>query len=61
MKFFNVYGPHEAPKGRMASMIWQAYDQIIRTGEVMLFCSTDPAYLDGEQQRDFVFVRVIPS
>jgi len=45
----------------MASMIWQAYDQIIRTGEVMLFCSTDPAYLDGEQQRDFVFVRVIPS
>jgi ADP-L-glycero-D-manno-heptose 6-epimerase len=56
LKFFNVYGPHEAHKGPMASMIWQAYDQLIRTGEVMLFRSTDPAYLDGEQQRDFVFV-----
>jgi ADP-L-glycero-D-manno-heptose 6-epimerase len=37
-------------------MIWQAYDQIIRTGEVMLFRSTDAAYPDGGQQRDFVCV-----
>jgi ADP-L-glycero-D-manno-heptose 6-epimerase len=56
LKFFNVYGPREAHKGRMASMIWQAYDQIIRTGEVMLFRSTDAAYPDGGQQRDFVCV-----
>jgi ADP-L-glycero-D-manno-heptose 6-epimerase len=56
LKFFNVYGPREAHKGRMASMIWQAYDQLIRTGEVMLFRSTDAAYPDGGQQRDFVYV-----
>jgi ADP-L-glycero-D-manno-heptose 6-epimerase len=40
----------------MASMIWQAYDQLLRNGEVMLFRSTDPAYPDGGQQRDFVYV-----
>jgi ADP-L-glycero-D-manno-heptose 6-epimerase len=56
VKFFNVYRPREAHKGRMASMIWQTYDQIIRTGEVMLFRSTDAAYPDGGQKRDFVFV-----
>lgn len=56
LKFFNVYGPREAHKGRMASMIWQAYDQIIRTGEVLLFRSTTVAYPDGGQQRDFVYV-----
>lgn len=56
LKFFNVYGPREAHKGRMASMIWQAYDQIVRCGEVMLFRSTHAAYPDGGQQRDFVCV-----
>jgi len=56
LKFFNVYGGRETHKGRMASMIWQTYEQIIRTGEVLLFQSTDPAYPDGGQQRDFVFV-----
>jgi ADP-L-glycero-D-manno-heptose 6-epimerase len=35
LKFFNVYGPREAHKGRMASMIWQAYKQLISTGEVL--------------------------
>jgi ADP-L-glycero-D-manno-heptose 6-epimerase len=56
VKFFNVYGPRKADKGRMASMIWQAYDQIVRTGGVMLCQSTDVAYSAGDQQRDFVFV-----
>jgi len=56
LKFFNVYGPREAHKGPMASMVWHAYQQIVRTGEVALFRSTDAAYPDGGQQRDFVFV-----
>jgi ADP-L-glycero-D-manno-heptose 6-epimerase len=56
MKFFNVYGPREAHKGRMASMVWHAYRQIVSTGEVKLFRSTHPDYADGGQERDFVFV-----
>jgi len=56
LKFFNVYGPREAHKGPMASMVWHAYQQIVRAGEVALFRSTDVAYPDGGQQRDFVFV-----
>jgi len=55
-KFFNVYGPREAHKGRMASVVYQAYQQVIKTGEVKLFKSTDPAFPDGGQKRDFVFV-----
>ena len=56
MKFFNVYGPRESHKGRMASVVWQARKQIRETGEVKLFRSTDPAFPDGGQTRDFVFV-----
>jgi ADP-L-glycero-D-manno-heptose 6-epimerase len=56
MKFFNVYGPRESHKGRMASVVWQARRQIRETGVVKLFKSTDPAYPDGGQTRDFVFV-----
>jgi ADP-L-glycero-D-manno-heptose 6-epimerase len=56
LKFFNVYGPREAHKGPMASMVWHAYQQIVSTGEVALFQSTDVAYPDGGQRRDFVFV-----
>ncbi|MGE3541655.1 MAG: ADP-glyceromanno-heptose 6-epimerase [Candidatus Tectimicrobiota bacterium] len=56
LKFFNVYGPREAHKGRLASMVWQAYEQMATTGEVRLFQSTDPAYPDGGQQRDFIYV-----
>jgi len=56
LKFFNVYGPRETHKGRMASVVWQAFGQISRTGEMKLFRSTDPAYPDGGQTRDFVFV-----
>ncbi|HEY5614861.1 MAG TPA: ADP-glyceromanno-heptose 6-epimerase [Bacteroidota bacterium] len=56
LKFFNVYGPREAHKGAMASVVWKAYQQIMTNGEVMLFRSNDPAIKDGEQKRDFVFV-----
>ena len=56
MKFFNVYGPREAHKGGMASVVWQAYQQIAEAGEVRLFRSNDPAVADGEQRRDFVYV-----
>jgi ADP-L-glycero-D-manno-heptose 6-epimerase len=56
LKFFNVYGPDEAHKGRMASMVHHSYRQIVERGEVGLFQSTDPAFEDGGQLRDFVFV-----
>src|SRR5262249_36303552 len=56
LKFFNVYGPREAHKHGMASVVWQARRQIVGTGEVALFKSNDPQYPDGGQQRDFVFV-----
>lgn len=56
LKFFNVYGPGEDHKGRMASVVWHAYEQIRRTGEMKLFRSHNPAYTDGGQMRDFVFV-----
>ncbi|MBL3656034.1 ADP-glyceromanno-heptose 6-epimerase [Fulvivirga sediminis] len=57
LKFFNVYGPNEYHKGRMASVIWHAYNQINKTGEMKLFRSHNPEFKDGEQQRDFVYVK----
>lgn len=56
LKFFNVYGPNEYHKGRMASVIWHAYNQILKTGTMKLFRSHHPDYRDGEQMRDFVYV-----
>ncbi|APW62842.1 ADP-glyceromanno-heptose 6-epimerase [Paludisphaera borealis] len=56
LKFFNVYGPRERHKGKMASVVWHARRQILETGEVRLFRSNDPTYPDGGQRRDFVFV-----
>ncbi len=56
LKFFNVYGPRESHKGRMASVVFQTYRQIQATGGMKLFRSTDPKYADGGQLRDFVFV-----
>lgn len=56
VKFFNVYGPREQHKERMASVVWHARRQILEGGEVRLFKSNDPAIRDGEQRRDFVFV-----
>jgi ADP-L-glycero-D-manno-heptose 6-epimerase len=57
LKFFNVYGPNEYHKGRMASVIWHAYNQITKTGNMKLFRSHNPEYKDGEQMRDFIYVK----
>jgi len=57
IKFFNVYGPNEYHKSRMASVIIHAYKQILETGKVKLFRSHNPDYKDGEQLRDFVYVK----
>ncbi len=57
LKFFNVYGPNEYHKGRMASVIFHAYNQIKVTGKMKLFRSHNPNYKDGEQLRDFVYVK----
>ncbi|WKK79667.1 ADP-glyceromanno-heptose 6-epimerase [Marivirga arenosa] len=56
LKFFNVYGPGEYHKGRMASVILHAYRQISESGKMKLFRSHNPEFKDGEQMRDFVFV-----
>ena len=56
LKFFNVYGPNEYHKGRMASVIFHSYNQIKETGKVKLFRSHKPQYKDGEQLRDFIHV-----
>jgi ADP-L-glycero-D-manno-heptose 6-epimerase len=56
LKFFNVYGPHEAHKGEMRSVVAKSYEQIRGTGTVKLFKSYKPEYKDGEQLRDFVWV-----
>jgi len=56
-KFFNVYGPNEFHKSRMASVIFHAVKQINETGEMRLFRSHNPKYKDGEQLRDFVYVK----
>ena len=57
LKFFNVYGPNEYHKGRMASVIFHAFNQISSTGKLKLFRSHNPDYKDGEQLRDFVYVK----
>lgn len=61
VKFFNVYGPNEYHKGRMASVIFHAYHQIQEKGSVRLFRSHHPDYRDGEQIRDFVYVADVAS
>lgn len=57
LKFFNVYGPNEYHKARMASVIFHSYNQIKATGGMKLFRSHNPNYKDGEQLRDFVYVK----
>lgn len=57
LKFFNVYGPNEFHKGKMASVILHAYRQIEETGKVRLFRSHNPNFEDGRQLRDFVYVK----
>lgn len=57
LKFFNVYGPNEYHKGRMASVVFHAFRQIQSTGSMKLFRSHRPDYADGGQLRDFVYVK----
>lgn len=57
LKFFNVYGPNEYHKGRMASVVLHAFRQIKETGKVKLFRSHNPEFKDGEQLRDFIYVK----
>jgi ADP-L-glycero-D-manno-heptose 6-epimerase len=59
LKFFNVYGPNEYHKGRMASVVLHAFQTIKETGKMKLFRSHHSDYKDGEQSRDFIFVEDI--
>ena len=61
LKFFNVYGPNEYHKGRMASVIFHSFNQINATGKVKLFRSHRPDFKDGQQLRDFIYVKDIAS
>ena len=57
LKFFNVFGPNEYHKGRMASVVFHSYQQIKQDGKVRLFRSHKPEFKDGEQLRDFIYVK----
>jgi len=57
LKFFNIYGPNEYHKERMASVIWHSFNQIRKDGVVKLFKSHRPDFNDGQQLRDFVYVK----
>lgn len=57
IKFFNVFGPNEYHKGDMSSVVFKAYQQINTTGKVRLFKSYNDNYRDGEQKRDFIYIK----
>ena len=57
LKYFNVFGPNEDHKGDMRSVVHKAYEQIREAGSVRLFKSYRPEYRDGEQRRDFIYVK----
>jgi ADP-L-glycero-D-manno-heptose 6-epimerase len=57
LKYFNVFGPNEDHKGEMRSIVQKAFEQIRESGSVRLFKSHRPEYRDGEQQRDFIYVK----
>ena len=57
LRFFNVFGPNEYHKGSMKSMVYRAFYQILEKGGVKLFKSNSPKFADGEQMRDFVYVK----
>jgi len=59
LKFFNVYGPNEYHKGRMASVVFHAFQQIQQTGKMKLFRSHREDIKDGYQQRDFIYIQNI--
>jgi ADP-L-glycero-D-manno-heptose 6-epimerase len=57
LKYFNVFGPYEDHKGEMRSVVQKSFHQIGQTGEVSLFKSYKDGYADGEQRRDFIYVK----
>jgi len=57
LKYFNVFGPNEGHKGDMRSVVHKAYAQVVQTGRIQLFKSYHPDYKDGEQKRDFLYVK----
>ena len=57
LKFFNVYGPREQHKKRMASVVFHLFEQIEKTGKARLFKSEHPDYSDGGQMRDFIYIK----
>jgi ADP-L-glycero-D-manno-heptose 6-epimerase len=57
LKYFNVYGPNEYHKGEMRSVVHKAFEQIRETGKAKLFKSTNSKYKDGEQKRDFIYIK----
>ncbi len=57
LKYFNVFGPNETHKGDMRSVVHKAFEQVRDTGKVKLFKSFHPDYKDGEQKRDFIYVK----
>jgi ADP-L-glycero-D-manno-heptose 6-epimerase len=59
LRFFNVFGPNEYHKGRMASVVWHAFNQYKSTGQIELFQSHKEGYADGGQTRDFIYVKDI--
>lgn len=61
LKFFNVYGPNEYHKSRMASVIYHTYHQVNKTGAMKLFKSHRSDYADGQQSRDFIYVKDLVS
>ncbi len=61
LKFFNVYGPNEYHKGRMASVVFHAFNQIRESGSMKLFRSHRAGFADGMQSRDFIYVKDIAS
>lgn len=61
LKFFNVYGPNEYHKSRMASVIFHTYHQVQKTGAMKLFRSHKEGIADGHQSRDFIYVKDLVS
>jgi ADP-L-glycero-D-manno-heptose 6-epimerase len=57
LKYFNVFGPNENHKGDMRSLVHKSFEQVMETGAIRLFKSYRPEYHDGEQERDFLYVK----
>jgi ADP-L-glycero-D-manno-heptose 6-epimerase len=57
LKYFNVFGPNEQHKGEMRSVVCKSHSEVLKTGVIRLFKSYRPQYRDGEQRRDFLYVK----